>query len=263
MTYKKFSIDLAKKAGAIILANFDIGMKKNWKGNGTPVTVTDTKINRMVIAAVKIQFPTHDVLGEEESSRKNNSKFLWVCDPVDGTIPFSHGIPTCVFSLALVVDGKPVAGVIYDPFFDRMVYAEKGKGAFLNGKKIHVSRHGLKNAVLNWESPSLMTALVEKFKNCLPVKLNSFIYGGMLVAMGEIVASMYSWNFAHDCASLKIIIEEAGGKATNVFGKDQRYDGKVKGMLVSNGVVHEQLLEIAKNHKSFSSDKSGNGEFKF
>jgi fructose-1,6-bisphosphatase/inositol monophosphatase family enzyme len=263
MTYKKFSIDLAKKAGAVIRANFVIGMKKDWKDNGTPVTVTDTKINRMVIDAVKKYFPEHDVLGEEESHRPNNSKFLWVCDPVDGTIPFSHGIPTCVFSLALVVDGKPVLGVIYDPFFDRMVYAELGKGAFLNGKRTHVSKHGIKNSVLDWESPSLMTKLVETYKNCLPVKLNSYIYGGMLVAMGELVASMYSWHFAHDCASLKIIIEEAGGKATDLLGNDQRYDGKVKGMLVSNGVVHGQLIKITKTHRSLFFGKTGNGEFQF
>ncbi len=263
MTYKKFATDLAKQAGAIIRKNFKHGMQKDWKSNDTPVTVTDTKINSLVIAAVKKRFPTHDVLGEEESSRTNNSKYLWVCDPVDGTIPFSHGIPTCVFSLALVIDGLPMLGVIFDPFMNRLIFAEKGKGAFLNGKKIHVSNHGIKNSVLDWESPSLMTKLVETYKNCLPVKLNSYIYGGMLVAMGELVASMYSWHFAHDCASLKIIIEEAGGKATDLQGNDQRYDGKVKGMLISNGVVHNQLIKIAKTHRSLFFGKTGNGEFQF
>lgn len=261
MTYKKFAVDIAKTAGKIIRANFKSGMEKKWKSNGTPLTITDTKINRLVIAGVKKYFPTHDVLGEEESSRHNHSKFLWVCDPVDGTIPFSHGTPTCVFSLALVIDGSPVLGVIFDPFMDRLVVGEKGCGAYSNGKKIRVSKHGIKNSVLNWESPSLMTPLVEKFGNCLPVKLNSFIYGGMLVAMGEMVASMYSWHFAHDCASLKIIIEEAGGKATNLLGQDQRYDGKVKGMLVSNGVVHRQLLTISRLHRSLKKQK--NHEFDF
>jgi myo-inositol-1(or 4)-monophosphatase len=248
MLYKKFSIDLAKKAGAIIRSNFDIGMKKSWKDNGTPVTVTDTKINHMVIESVKKYFPGHDILGEEESYRLNNSKFLWVCDPVDGTIPFSHGIPTCVFSLALVVDGKPALGVIYDPFFDRMVYAEKGKGAFLNGKRTHVSKHKLTNSVLDWESQRTIGLLKEKFPKCLPVALCSYIYGGMLVAIGELTASVYTWKFAHDCASLKIIIEEAGGKTSDITGKDQRYDREVNGMLVSNGVVHKQLLTITSAH---------------
>jgi fructose-1,6-bisphosphatase/inositol monophosphatase family enzyme len=248
MTYKKFVFEVATEAGKIMRANFGIGMKKKWKSNYTPVTVTDTKINKMVIAAVKKNFPGHDILGEEESSRKNNSKYLWVCDPVDGTIPFSHGIPTCVFSLALVVDGKPILGVIYDPFFDRMVYAEIGKGAFLNGKKISVNKKDLNNSVLDWESQKTTHILKELYPKCLPLTFASYIYGGMLVAIGELVASVYTWKFAHDCASLKVIIEEAGGKTSDIAGKDQRYDREVNGMLVSNGVVHKRLLEILKHH---------------
>ncbi len=248
MTYKQFSIDIAKKAGAVIRKNFTNGMKKQWKGNDTPVTVTDIKVNKMVIEAVKKHVPKHDILGEEESYRPNKSKFLWVCDPVDGTIPFSHGIPTCVFSLALVEDGEPVLGVIYDPFFDRLVYAEKGKGALLNGKRIHVNKNNMTNSVLNWESGILAKPLQETFRTCLPVRLASFIYGGMLVAMGELVASLYTWKYPHDGASLKIIIEEAGGRTSDLAGNGQRYDGYIKGMLVSNGAIHGELLKITKRH---------------
>jgi fructose-1,6-bisphosphatase/inositol monophosphatase family enzyme len=248
MTYKNFALSIAKQAGKVIRTNFNMGMKKKWKSNDTPVTVTDTKINSMVIAAVKKNFPSHDVLGEEESSRKNNSKYLWVCDPVDGTIPFSHGIPTCVFSLALVVDGKPMLGVIYDPFFDRMVFAEYGKGAFLNGKRTRVNKRGIDNSVLDWESHKTARILKEKFPKSLPVTLNSYIYGGMLVATGELVASVYTWKYAHDAASLKIIIEEAGGETSDIAGHDQRYDGEVNGMLISNGIVHKKLLGILKEH---------------
>jgi len=248
MTYKQFSIGIAKKAGAVIRKNFKHGMKKQWKSNDTPVTVTDTKINRMVIESVKKHFPQHDVLGEEESYRPNNSKFLWVCDPVDGTIPFSHGIPTCCFSLALVLDGQPIVGVVYDPFIGRLIYAEKGNGAFLNGKKIHVNKKSMDHSAISWESISTVDQIKAKYKNAFVFTFYSFIYGGMLVAMGEMVAALYTWNYAHDCASLKIIMEEAGGKATDLYGKDQRYDGKVRGMLVSNGKVHKQLLEIIQHH---------------
>lgn len=246
MTYKKFAIDIAKEAGKVIRANFKQGMKKDWKGNGTPVTITDTAINKMVIAGVKKYFPDHDVLGEEESSLKNHSKFLWVCDPVDGTVPFSHGIPTCVFSLALVVDGKPVAGVIYDALLDRMLYGEKNKGAFLNGKKIHVNKQGMDKAVVDWGSQKSQAQLAKHFPTCFILNLYSVIYSGMLVASGELVASLYTWSHAHDGASLKIIIEEAGGTVTDLVGKDQRYDGKINGFLASNGKVHKDLLKVIK-----------------
>lgn len=97
MTYKNFSITLAKKAGKIIRDNFSAGMAKDWKDDGSPVTKTDTKVNKLVIDSVKKYFPAHDVLGEEESYRPNNSKFLWVCDPVDGTMPFSMAFQLAFF----------------------------------------------------------------------------------------------------------------------------------------------------------------------
>ncbi len=254
MDYKIFCTTLAKQAGAVIKNNFRGGMKKNWKRNDTPVTKTDIAINKLVIKSVKKYFPSHGVLGEEESYSVKGREYLWVCDPVDGTIPFSHGVPTCVFSLALVKNGVPLVGVIYDPFMDRLFYAEKGKGARLNGKKIRVSKRGMDKAVLNWETGRLMLPLQLKFTNCMPIRLNSFIYGGMLVASGELVASLYTWHYAHDGASLKVIVEEAGGMATDLKGKDQAYNGKIFGMLVSNGVVHKQLLEIIRrNPKKHSS----------
>lgn len=246
MTYKKFAIDIAKQAGKVIRANFKQGMKKDWKGNGTPVTKTDTAINKMVIAGVKKYFPDHDVLGEEESSLENHSKYLWVCDPVDGTIPFSHGIPTCVFSLALVVDGKPIVGVVYDALLDRMLYGEKNKGTFLNGKRVHVSKQTMDKAVLNWESPNSASLIKKNFPTSFPLSFCCVIYGGLLVATGEMVATLYTWGYAHDGASLKIIIEEAGGMVTDLAGKDQRYDGRINGFLASNGVVHKDLLKLIK-----------------
>lgn len=249
MTYREFCEKLAKEAGKVIAKNFSTGMKKQWKGNDTPVTKTDIAVNKLVISFVKKYFPGHDVLGEEESFLKNKSEYVWVCDPVDGTVPFSHGIPTCVFSLALVKNGKPIVGIIYDVFIDRMYYAEKGKGAFCNRKKIWVNNRGLDNSVLNWESPGTMGYLKKKYPKSLPISLCCVIYGGMLVANGELVASFYPWSYAHDGASLKIIVEEAGGIVTDIDGQDQRYDGKINGFLASNKVVHKQLLDIVRIHR--------------
>ncbi len=243
--YQKFLLKLAKDSGKIIRKNFSKGMVKSWKKDDTPVTKTDIAVNKLVIKNVEKFFPGQDVLGEEESHLVNNSDYVWVCDPIDGTIPFSHGIPTCVFSLALVYKGEPIAGVIYDPFIDRMFYGEKEKGAYLNGKKIYVNKKGLANSLINWCSSS--SWLVEKaYPRCLICRLDSFIYGGMLVASGELVAAFYPWKYAHDGASLKIIVEEAGGMVTDMYGKDQRYDGLIKGCLVTNKIVHKKLLKISK-----------------
>lgn len=138
--YKDVAIELAKSAGDTMRHHFTIGMKITWKADKTPVTIADTKINALVIKVIKDTFPTHGVLGEEASDYEVGDKYLWVCDPIDGTIPYSHGIPTSVFSLALVKDGEPILGVVYDPFMERMFFAQKGEGAFMNEQIINVKK---------------------------------------------------------------------------------------------------------------------------
>lgn len=248
MDYKKFALGLAKEAGKIMLANFSMGMKKEWKSDHSPVTATDKKINRLVIERVKKYFPKHDVLGEEESYRPNRGEFVWVCDPVDGTVPFSHGIPTFVFSLALVQEGRPILGVIYDPFLDRLYFAEKAKGASLNGKSIKVNQQNMSRGVIAWSNLG-MTAIKKSFPNIAAICLWCICYEGVLVATGELTAAFYNHFNAHDIAALKIIVEEAGGKVTDIYGNEQRYDRKIKGALITNGRVHKQLLGFIKSQK--------------
>ena len=89
--------ELAEKCGEIIVANFNLGMKKEWKSDDTPLTVTDTAINREVCAVLLRDYPHICVIGEEESRNVENAEFTVLCDPVDGTIPFSHGIPISTF----------------------------------------------------------------------------------------------------------------------------------------------------------------------
>ncbi len=246
MNPKTFALKIAKQAGKNIRDNFALGMAKQYKSDYSPVTVTDLKNNKLVIDQVAKHFPGHSVLGEEASNIIKGSRQTWVCDPVDGTVPFSHGIPTCVFSLALVDDGRPILGVIYDPFMDRMFFAEKGKGAFLNGGKIKVNKSNMDRAVVGWSNKGT-TEMRKQFPNVPVVTLWSICYEGILVASGELNACFYDHINAHDIAALKIIVEEAGGKVTDKFGREQRYDGRINGALVSNGVAHNELLKFIKN----------------
>jgi len=251
MEYKTFAINLANQAGKIMRANFNLGMKKEWKKDFTPVTATDIKINKLVINQVKKYFPTHGVLGEEESYNVKGKEYLWVVDPVDGTVPFSHGFPTFVFSLALVKNGVPIVGVINDPIMKRLVWAEKGKGAFLNGKRTKVSKNSsLKKSVVavGDKMPKAITYLEKK--KAFNVNLYSYVYEAMLVAIGEISGAFYTYGFAHDGAAAKIIVEEAGGKATDLNGNDQRYDRKINGQLVSNGLLHRKLILLNQKYRA-------------
>jgi fructose-1,6-bisphosphatase/inositol monophosphatase family enzyme len=235
-----------------------MGMKKSYKADKTVVTETDFAVNKLVIESINKRFPDHDILAEEESDMKRGSKMIWVCDPVDGTQVFSHGVPTCAFSLALVKDGKPILGIVADPFMDRICWAEKGSGAYLNGKKIKVSsQRTLDNALVSWccwnaaqfKLSTLYPRIVSKNAYC--VDLGSIAYQGMLVACGEFSASINPASMPHDTAALKVIIEEAGGQVTNLFGNEQRYDGPIKGVIMSNGFLHQELIGLIKESVLF------------
>jgi len=254
VTHREFAIDLAQKAGVIMRENFLLGMKKEWKEDGSPLTVTDKRINEMFVFAVQENYPEYGIIAEEGGSTRGSEEYVWVCDPIDGTMPFSHGIPTFVFAIALVRDGKVILGVVYDPVLDRLFVGELGQGATMNGEPITVSPNAhLQNSQVNCESLTWWTEIglsheiiTQEFikKNVYPLRHATSIYSGMLVAAGELSASLTGSKFVWDCASVKIIIEEAGGKATDINGQDQRYDRPLNGFIVTNGKIHDEVIGI-------------------
>ncbi|MFW5746446.1 MAG: inositol monophosphatase family protein [Nanoarchaeota archaeon] len=254
MEYQELMEGLAHQAGEVIRDNFLSHGKTEYKDDTSPVTIVDTTVNRMLIERVKQRFPEHDVIGEEESDYEGDSEYTWVVDPVDGTIPYSAGIPVATFSLALVHKGVPIAGVVYDPWIDRMWYAEKGEGAYLNEKRIHVNAESdpsrMVMAVENWYYAPYQLPLYDIFKNkgIKTFVLCSIIYPSCLVASGNFSGTVFPGITCHDMAAVKIIVEEAGGKVTDLEGNEQRYDRPIKGAVVSNGVVHEMLLESISEH---------------
>lgn len=246
-----FATNLAKDAGAIMRENFTHGMNKTWKGDGTPLTVTDTTIDELLRTSVKSGFPEHGIISEEGSDVNRGCEHVWVCDPVDGTIPFSHGVPTAVFSLALVRDGKPILGVIYDPFMDRMFTAEQGKGTHLNTAPIHVSESDgfvqkIFGAVLWPGVVETLYPLIEAVvrRGAQHFNCGSIAYMGALVATGDLVSSAFIGTSPWDIAAVKVIVEEAGGKVTDIEGNEQRYDRPINGAIISNGKLHDEVVRM-------------------
>jgi len=249
--YLDIALDLAKQAGVIMRKNFTAGMKKEWKDDRSPVTETDLTINDMVLREIKGNFPNHSILAEEESDHDESHEYVWVCDPVDGTHNFSHGLPTATFALALLYLKEPILGVILDPFEDRTYWAEKGKGAFLNGNPIRVSTSSTIKKTL------IGVGKTRDIKNLFPVmdKLHqggvsiisglSIHYLSSLVAGGEFSASIFGGKSTHDMTPAKIIVEEAGGRVTDMYGNvPARFDRDMPGQLCSNGLVHDEILSI-------------------
>lgn len=246
---------LAKEAGNIMLKYFNSAASNpTIKSDSTIVTKADTEINDRVIELLNIETPTYSVWGEEKSSMVEGSKYTWVCDPVDGTMPFSKAIPISTFSLALVDEaGRSVLGVVYDPFQDRLYEAVAGNGAFLNGTKLSVSgKADLDGAYINeelWINHEERVAFDDP-KDALNkagskvTTLCSACISGCFVAQGSYDALLFGQGKPEDLAALAIIVTEAGGKVTDLFGKQQRYDTNIKGAIVSNGLIHDELVEI-------------------
>jgi fructose-1,6-bisphosphatase/inositol monophosphatase family enzyme len=253
--YLEFAKNIAYQAGNIMLKHFKLGMFSSEKADLSVVTLADREINDLVITEVNKHYPNHSVLGEEKSLDKKSSH-VWLCDPVDGTLPYSKGVPISVFSLALVVDGVSVLGVVYDPFTKRLYHGVKGAGSFLNGEVIKVSDKNLNyQATLDiewwpeaqYDIDSVMHNLSMDTKSYV-LHLGSVIQAACLVAAGQYEACIFAGTKgkAVDMAAIKVIVEGAGGKVTDIFGVDQIYQEDIKGAIISNSLVHDDLVNYLK-----------------
>ena len=247
-SYKDFAISLALGAGKIMRQNFTANMRnmhKEWKEDRTPLTATDLVINQLVLETVRTNYKDHGVLTEEENSF-HNEEFVWVCDPVDGTIPFSHGYPTFTFSLALVHNGRPILGLLFDPILNRLVVAESSKGTCLNNKHIRIPYNKSPKPIIAIEAGSEFNRLRSELMDTghFVTTFACITYSAMLVALGEFAGTIWLGKTPWDGAAVQIIIEEAGGVCTNIVGLPQRYDREVMGLIVGNEQTHSQLKHL-------------------
>jgi myo-inositol-1(or 4)-monophosphatase len=257
-----FAINLAQEAGEIMIRYFraeDIGT--TWKQDDSPLTVADTTINKLVIDRVKEFYPDYGVLGEEESYEADRN-LIWVVDPIDGTVPFSLGMPVSTFLLALVdrKDGQPLVSVTYDPYLKHMYTAIKGGGAFLNGAPIRVNeatnfekgyvsvygvRSPIKTETVNYQVGKLIDEL--SLLGAKLINISSGAYAAGKIATGEFSAITMAIGAPWDCASIALLVQEAGGVATDLEGKPARYDEYSNGCIIAaNQTLLDTLLELIK-----------------
>ena len=253
--YFKFAKDIAKYAGKIMIKYFNKDNGSSYKGDRTIVTLADKEINTYLIEKVKEKYPNHSVDGEEEHFGK--SDYVWVCDSVDGTAMYARHIPVAVFLLALVINGEPKVGVVFDPFTNSLYTAIKGKGAYKNGEKITVNNYELKDmrTVCNYdywiEADYDVSKVLQELKSkAYFVGLGSVIRASMYVASGDFTLVIFQGTKHKNCdiAAVKVIVEESGGIVTDLFGKEQRYDESINGAIISNGKVHNEVIGIIKKY---------------
>ena len=244
---------IAREAGALLLEYFHKGLKIEYKGEADLVTAADRASEVLIRERISKQFPSHDVLGEEQGLNDRGSEYRWYVDPLDGTTNFAHGYPVFCVSMALEhrtgAQGKRIAGVVYDPTRDELFSAELGKGAQLNGKAIRVSKTAqLKECLVATGFPSHKRHKNPNihFYHQITLRTHGVRRAGSAaldlccVACGRFDGF---WEFnlnPWDTAAGALIVEEAGGKVSRFDGSAFLLDSRET--LGSNGLVHDDLI---------------------
>lgn len=240
-----FALDAAVQAGRSTLAHFQNGVVHDLKSDDTPVTVADKNAERMLRDLIEKNYPGEAILGEEEGMSGQGDD-RWVIDPIDGTKSFICGVPLYATLLSYEKNGEPEIGVCYFPAMDDLIYAERGQGAFWNGRPTSVStKQSLKGAViassgyLGLTRRGLMDAYVKMAEQSMAARTWCDAYGHALVATGRVDLMIDSLVSRWDISAMAVIVREAGGRFTDLQGSEELGDNA----LSSNGLLHEMLLE--------------------
>lgn len=241
----------AVKAGAAISESYyDQDIEYILKPDKSVVTKADVDSEKIIIEEITNSFPKANFLAEESGGHTNHDEF-WIVDPIDGTRSFSRGVPTWNVLLALCRNKEIVLGVSYYPVLDLLIYAERGKGAFVNGHSVHVSKTAsLEKSYVGMGSPryfvsqDLMSEIVEK---AATVRIYDMNYTNAMVAKGSMECLVDAYGKTWDLAPYKVIIEEAGGRITRLDGTEWAIDDN-RGGIVSNGLIHEELIDITRKY---------------
>src|SRR3989304_2481447 len=228
--FKKTAIDTAKKAGLLLKKNIDKVHRIEFKGVIDIVTEMDKKAEDLIIETLKSSFPEHGILTEESLEQKSSSEYRWIIDPLDGTTNYSHGFPVFCVSIALEKNGEIILGVVYNPMLNELFTAEKGKGAYLNNKKIKVSdiKELTKSLLATGFPYDIRTSRdnnIAHFAN-FAVRAQAIRRAGSAaldmcyVACGRIDGFWEMKLKPWDTAAAWLIIKEAGGMGTGFNGKE-------------------------------------------
>jgi myo-inositol-1(or 4)-monophosphatase len=250
-SYAQLAIEAAKEAGDILLKLSEKDIKYTMKNTYDIQAEADLRSEKIIIDKIKTQYPDHDILSEEAGKDANKSKFLWIIDPIDGTINYSRHIDEYCISIALSEDGQLIMGVIYQPALDKLYVAEKGKGTFLNGVQLSVSKEEkLINSIVATDISSRVEmrkptfAILQEFSGKVR-HIRVFGSGALhLARLAEGQIDVYykpSFNY-WDYAAGIVLIEEAGGKVTDFDGNSIQESSK--NILASNKLLHDEAMGI-------------------
>jgi histidinol-phosphatase len=244
----RLALELADAADAITLQHFQSAtLSVRTKIDMTPVSEADEAAERLLRQRINAARPDDAIVGEEFGTSGAGATRQWILDPIDGTKNYVRGIPVYATLIALVEHGRVTTGVVSAPALGRRWWAARGEGAFCNGRAMRVSRiddfaeaHVAYASITDWDPFGKTDQMLSLIRQCTRARGFGDFWMHMLVAEGAIEIALEPQVAAWDMAAIQVIVEEAGGRFTDLAG-NARFDG---GSGVStNGVLHAAVLE--------------------
>ncbi|HKA91443.1 MAG TPA: 3'(2'),5'-bisphosphate nucleotidase CysQ [Haliangiales bacterium] len=249
---------LARAAGKLTLAYHGTDVTVDRKAGNEPVTRADREASELIVEGLRREFPADVVISEEapDDERRLAGGRVWFIDPVDGTNDFIRGRAGFAVMIGLAVDGRPAAGVIYQPIGERMFWAEAGAGAWVaeggEPRRLAVSAVSDVSQIRLVASKSHRSRQIDDVKNALGISSEMNIGSvGLklgLIAMGEmdLYVNPSSKSKAWDTCAPEALLVAAGGRITDLWGEPLAYDraelSNARGLLASNGILHDAVL---------------------
>jgi myo-inositol-1(or 4)-monophosphatase len=244
------AIEAAKEAGRFLLANFGKVTQIQSKGDRNLATEIDRGAERIIVDRIKSKFPNHGILAEEEERKNIDSDYLWIIDPLDGTHNYIREINIFGVSVGLVHKGEFILGVIYMPNGDELYVAERGGGAYKNGKRICVSQKTeLKQCSISFDSsirysPQVMIPALERLvKDVFNIRMfGSSARVLSYIAEGRLDAAVEYNDRCWDFAAGVCLIREAGGVFTDLKGAPPTINNV--GYITANKPIHKLIVDL-------------------
>lgn len=256
--FKKTALKAAMEAGDILRKNFGKRHKIGYKGEIDLITEIDLRSEQRITKILEREYPDHDILAEEGEGLNRKAEYRWIIDPLDGTTNYAHGFPCFSISIALEKKERVILGVVFDPLRKEIYVARKGKGAYLNRKRINVSKtEKLSEALLAtgfaYDVRVSPENNLDHFSNFILSAQGIRRAGSAALDLCYVASGRFDgfWEMKlkpWDTAAGYLIVKEAGGRVTdfkggtfNIFSRE---------ILASNGKIHGEMVKVLNLRKT-------------
>lgn len=246
------AVEIAREAGALLANYYERRIPFELKGEFDLVTEADRASERLVVERLRSHFPAHNIVAEEGGGHESASEYAWYVDPLDGTTNFAHSFPMFNVTLGLARAGEVIAGVVYDPIRQEMFTAERGAGAYLNNRRIHVSAvRQLGDSLASTGFPSRKrhhNVNIHFYYQLAMASHGVRRTGSAAIDLAYVACGRldFFWEFGlkpWDMAAGTLLVQEAGGRTSDMRGGAHTITGS-EHLLADNGLLHDQAIAI-------------------